>query len=267
MLIEGLNVLVERVKTLRGTVAHLLERSDPRGAAILDVVAVEEAAKVLVLLDFVRAGTKQQARLKRTVQHFHDHVARGISAEVATMRPADYKEVKGIVEYLRPAFYRDGPNGYECVFRNRIEAQREEKIYVDFVHDDEGTHWVTPEERDSFPLWNPSRITDLVVALHRSWLFTAVGLEATETVWHDASLVDTFPWHEVRRCNIEVLEVIGAAGLRDPQLAERDLATVVDQWSFPLFDLDLSKRKVAQVELDEQLKDGRDQFYRDLYGT
>ena len=267
VLIEGLNVLVEHVETLRGTVAHLLERSDPRGAAILDVVAVEEAGKVLVLLDFVRAGTKRQARLKRTLQHFYDHVARGIYAEVATMRPAGYREVREIVEYLRPAFYRDGPNGYEWVFRNRIEAQREEKIYVDFVHDDDGTRWVTPEEGDRFPLWNPSRVMDLVTALHRSGLFTAVGLKATEAAWRDVAMVDTFPWQEVRRRNIEVLQGVGEAGLQHPQFSERDLARAVEQWSFPLFDLDLSKRKVGQVELDEQLMRGRDQFYRDTYGT
>lgn len=41
------------------------------------------------------------------MQDFYDHVARGIYAEVAMMRPADYTEIKEIVEYLRPGLYRD----------------------------------------------------------------------------------------------------------------------------------------------------------------
>jgi hypothetical protein len=138
------------------------------------------------------------------------------------------------------------------------------KIYVDFVHDDDGARWVTPGGRDSFPLWTPSPVTDLVVALRRSGLFTALGLEATKSGWHDAAIVDSLFWQEVRRRNIEVLERLGAAGLQDPQLADQDLVTVVERWSFPLFDLDLSKREVKQVELDEQLKRGRDQFFRDI---
>jgi hypothetical protein len=216
------------------------------------------------LLDFARAGTKNQLRLTRTVRHFYDHVARGIYAEVAMMRPADYPEIKEIVEYLRPALYRDGPEGFEWVFRNRIEAQREEKIYVDFVHDDGGNRWVSPESGDSFPLWNPSPATDVAVALHRSGLFTTEGIHAIAAAWHDVTIGDNLHWQDVRRKNIEALDAVGEAGLQSEKLTQHYLSKAVEQWSFPLFDLDLRKRKVEQAELDEQFKQGEEQFYRSI---
>ena len=266
MLVEGLELLSEHVGILRATVADMLERDDLRGAAILDAVAVDEAGKVLALLDFARAGTKRQSRLKRTVQHFYDHVARGIYAEVATMRPADYREIKEIVEDLRPALYRDGPNGFDWVFRNQIEAQREERIYVDFVRDDGGRRWVTPQSRDSVPLWDPSRVTDLVAAMRHAGLFTEEGLAASAAAWQDIALVDTLHWQDVRKRNIEILDVVAEAGRQHAQLTVDELALVVEQWSFPLFDLDLRKRKVEQDELDDQLRRGEAQFYYEICG-
>jgi len=266
VLVEGANLLVEHVATLRRTTAHLLERNDPRGAAILDAVAIEEAAKILILLDFARAGTKVQARLKQTVRHFYDHVARGIYAEVALMAPANYAEIREMVEYLRPALYRDGPEGFEWVFRNRIEARREEITYVDFIRDDESTRWVTPGTRDASPIWQPSHVTDVVVAMQHAGLYSHQGFDAIAAAWHDVVIEDDLHWQDVRGKNVEILDAVGRAGLQQAQLTERELSLAVERWSFPMFDLDLRKRRVEDAELDEQLKRGEAQFYSSIYG-
>jgi hypothetical protein len=92
-------------------------------------------------------------------------------------------------------------------------------------------------------------------------------VQATAAAWHDAAIADTLNWPDVRKRNIEVLEAVGEAGLQHAQLTGRDLGIAVEQWSFPLFDLDLRKRKVEQDELDGQFRRGEDQFYRDIYGT
>lgn len=267
ILVEGLELLSEHVATLRATVSDLLIRGDPRGAAILDTVAVEESAKVLVLLDFARAGTKNQRRLRRTVQHFYDHVARGIYAEVAMTRPADYREVKEIVETYRPSLYRDGPNGFEWVFRNPIEDRREGGIYVDLVRDsDSGLRWATPQSADDDPLWSASYVTELVVAMRRSGLFTAVGLAASAEAWHEVELVDNLHWQGVRTRNVEILTVLVDNELQHPDITAAELAQVVEQWSFPLFELDLRKREVSQKELDKEFRQGEAQFYYDMDG-
>jgi AbiV family abortive infection protein len=263
---EGLGLLVEHVETLRGTVDRLLKDGDPRGAAILDEVAVEEAAKVLVLLDLVRAGSKQQARAAQTVKHFYDHVARGIYAEVAMMRPADYAEVRRMVEGMRPSHYLDGPNGFDWIFRNPIETRREETFYVDYVKDDEGTRWVSPESNDRFPRWGPSPVINLVSAMRQSGLLSEQGLRLTQQEWQDVAVDDKLRWVDVRDRTVRIIDALGAAGLQEKDLTEAGLARVVEQWSFPLFDLDLRKRPVEQADLDDERKRAEDAFLRDIYG-
>src|SRR6266511_1223259 len=128
----GMTLLAEHARTLERSVATLLEAKQIRGAAPLRALAEEEAAKFLILLDVARCPRKQGIRSKQ-LDRFHNHLAKGIYARVTEIRPATYGEVRKYVNVLRLSHYLDGPNDVDWIFRNEIEAQREEGLYVDFI--------------------------------------------------------------------------------------------------------------------------------------
>jgi hypothetical protein len=46
-------------------------------------------------------------------------------------RPADVAKVRGYADSLRRTLYLDGPNEVDRIFRNVVEAEREESLYAD----------------------------------------------------------------------------------------------------------------------------------------
>lgn len=104
---EGLDLLVEHVETLRNDLVCLVEAERPCASAIIADYSEEEAAKVLILLDLVRMGFRNQNAANEQLSRFYSHLARCIYAEVAAMRPASFGEVRSLVDLLR----RWGANG------------------------------------------------------------------------------------------------------------------------------------------------------------
>lgn len=150
MIGPGIAALVEHVRTLRADVVLLVAQERHRSARILDNLVDEEAAKVLILLDLVRHGVADDEVVTQQVRHFYDHVARGIYAAVSVGAPASFREQRERAEALRVSLYLDGPNDVDWIFRNEIEAGREDAMYVDYVVTDEGTAWC-PLPAASFP--------------------------------------------------------------------------------------------------------------------
>ena len=259
---EGLFHLCEHVETLRGAVQTLIDSEQPRGAAILDGAAIEETGKVFVLLDWARAGSSRQAAQKRTLSQFYDHVARGIQARLADLRPFDFEDAASLVERMRVSHFLDGPTDADWVFRNEIEAEREQALYVDYVRFDDGAQWVSPEDRDSMALWAPSTVTRYVGSLRRTGLFTSDGLRLAGSAWKNAQMQSGMRWAEARRRNLQIAEALDTAGLTDPEVTQDDFAVLIDRWGFPLFDLDLTRRDVPTSELDEQRCAATDRFLR-----
>lgn len=117
---EGLALVVEHVGELRRSVSTLQGVGQLRAAAILDVVAGEEAVKALILLDLVRVGWADQVVASRQIRSFSSHLARGIYAEVSMMNPGSFRDVREMVARHRPSQYLDGPNDVDWVYRTRL---------------------------------------------------------------------------------------------------------------------------------------------------
>jgi hypothetical protein len=98
---DGLGLLADHVETLHGDLLHLVEHDRRRAAAVVDVLASEEAAKMIILPDLVRMGWQTARAVRRQIGRFYDHIARGIYARVVAGRPADLREVRGYVDTLR----------------------------------------------------------------------------------------------------------------------------------------------------------------------
>jgi AbiV family abortive infection protein len=142
---EGLAHVCENAARFNQGAKLLAAAENYRGAKVLEAFAKEEAAKYLILLDAVRCPRTNHDYFVGQLDKFNQHLVKGIYAEAASWRPADYLEVKNAVEHLCDDYYLDGPNGIEWIFENWIIRQREESIYIDYVENDSEHVWITPK--------------------------------------------------------------------------------------------------------------------------
>lgn len=258
---EGLGLLVEQVATLNGDLALLAEAKRQRGLEMLSAQADEEAAKVLILLDAVRMDQRDERALARALGRFYDHLARCIYVEMAEMSPADLGEVRRLVETMRPSHYLDGPNEVDWIFPNQLLARREQSLYVDYVHEEEGDRWVTPATNDGFLLPRPmSAIRELVGALHRLGCTSSTGLMIIGEAWKGATLDDGTRWTEVAAISRSIVERLVDEGIAHAEATPQDTTRVIEQWPFPMGAVDLSELRVSRSELAAE----RDRWAPDL---
>ena len=108
---DGLQTLARSVAALEADALDLAARGRHQGAATLRCFADEEAAKVLILLDIVRSGWRDQKTLSSMLSRFYDHLARGLYVVAYEGRPADLAEIRRTVNQERREFYLDRSNG------------------------------------------------------------------------------------------------------------------------------------------------------------
>jgi len=246
---EGLLLLAEHVGALHTALLCLHDRGETRGAAAIDALASEEAAKVLILLDVVRMGWSDQAAVGRQLKRFYSHLARGIYARVVHGRPADRGEVRDYVDTLRQSHFLDGPGGVDWIFRNEVLSEREDSLYVDYVSTDGGDYWTTPANRTDYLSIGPSPIIELAIALDRVGCLSLEGLHIMEATWRGQTIEDNTHWRVIEGINRKVVDALNTAGLVTDRLTRNDVRLIYEQWTFPLGGIDLQKTPVAIIEL------------------
>lgn len=255
---EGLELLADNVATLERDARTLSTSGSYRGAAVLRCFADEEAAKVMILLDLARAGWKNHTTVKSCMANFYQHLARGLYVRAYRGSPADLAEVRRYVDGLRQQYYLDGPMEMDWIFGNEITTDREERLYVDYVVDenDEG-RWTGPADRfayvdeDYISSAPTSTISALTTAMHQIGLLSEAGLNATREVWDGVIVDDTMRWTELRQLNIAVITKLQSTYLEYTDQDTETLRDVVNNWGFPLADLDLTLIEVDRADLQE----------------
>lgn len=257
-MLEGLQLLVENVRNLADDATTLHEVARYGGAAIMDGLAAEEAAKAFMLLDVVRAGRYDQKVASRVLRSWlTNHMARGLYVRAYDGRPADLREVRAYLDTLRRERFLDGPNDVDWVFRNEIRDTREGLLYVDYVVDEHNSgSWVTPAQRpDVAPDmvgWGHlvPQIVQLMPALERLGLFTDAGMVMLRRVWSQApKLEETTHWTVVEELNHLVIEGLIDADLCGPEATAADARQVINGWCFPLTSLDMGVLTVTDAEI------------------
>jgi AbiV family abortive infection protein len=254
ILAEGLPLIAEHVAALTNSAEHQAGLSAVRGANAIQVVATEEAGKYLVLLDAVRCARASQKIKARQLQRFGDHLAKGIYAKVTDWSPATFGEILGYIDQLRQSHYLDGPSDMDWIFRNEIEAEREELLYIDYVETDEGDRWVSPQQwRDSLGVsYTPDAIR-LIAAMNRAGFAKPETLSIIVDVWDGFIPSADTHWQVVRNLNVRTLNRMSAAGI-DIEL--EDARMICDRWPFPLHHADLQLIRVDPEDLRRQQREG-----------
>jgi len=159
--------------------ARFLARTGrPQSCHIIKFLVEEDAAKFHILLDVARCPREPHERFSRHLTHFSEHLARGLYTEYYGWTTMCLAEARQHIDRERQTHYLDGPNDVDWIFRNEIEARREEAMYVDCIAIRDHFHdehiWHCPDRRRLgmlMPVVNPNvlRVAD---ALHHAG-FTA----------------------------------------------------------------------------------------------
>ncbi len=212
---------------------------------------------MLILLDAVRCPRDKEK--SRTLGYFYEHLAKGIYAQVCKWNPADFAEVVRGVKRERVEYYLDGPNDVDWIFPNRITQQREDELYVGYVHDDSDEeeqgerYWVYPHNDDLLDDlfgYRTASVIDVARALHRVGATAPAALTVVAEVWRPVEVRSEMRFDELERLNWRTLEVLEERGLLAAAPAEVH-AVIRRRWPFPLWPLDLRVREVKKERLRE----------------
>lgn len=258
---EGLVLIVENVRSLRDDITYLYDGERSRAAEVITGLADEEAAKALILLDLVRAGVSNSRMLKQQTGRFYEHLARCIYAEMAHMSPASFAEIAGLVDLERKSHYLDGPDDVDWIFRNQLITEREQRLYVDYVLDDDQPRWVSPQRFERVAFGPLTEASDLVIALERTGCTSLMGLTICAEEWSGILLQPDTHWQTVVAINRRILGRIAQAGEGFAPAQGEDRRRVINRWTFPLTSLNLEIDEVDRAELLEEQARTRADYY------
>ena len=216
---KGIPQIVQNATSLDETAHRLYQEKEYRASEIIRGFAEEEAAKVLILIDFVRCRRIRQKRRAETWM---------------------FKELRELAEMCSRPYYLDGPNWVDWIFPNDIVAERENILYVDYVQDtiDEAGDYFW-RIRDVPPLgpreYEASDCVKLSHALSEAGANSAGGLAVIADIWRGVE-----PEAETDRRQLQglIADTLGQLaqcghGLRDGSVS----SLIISSWSFPLWPL------------------------------
>lgn len=256
----GISRIMDVVNRLDAAAEGLHGNKHHYPSRVLEYLAAEEAAKILILIDAVRCPKNKGEEKSRTLGYFHDHIAKGIYAQVCNWHPMDLAEVRSGVDNERKERYLDGPNDVDWIFPNSIAKEREDRLYVGYVCDDteennhEEGYWTSPLNEvarlSEFLSYRTSAVVDLACALHQTNATTSDGLSVIAEVWRNVDVRDEMRFDELEGLNRDTLKELNDRGLLAP-VSNQVLVTVENHWIYPLWTLDLRVLKVKKEELRE----------------
>lgn len=229
--------------------SHDLEKH-PREAEVLMGFALEEAAKILILMDLVRCPKKLvSSRLGKLMGWFYDHLARLIYAEVYDWRPTDIADLSKGIHPHREAHTLEGSMG-EYIIPNSTLYRRESSLYADIeAYDDTGPIWSAPHGHvRPFPnsMRNALRVVEAMSALG---LFSVKGLRVVSDVWSEVTFSEKEGPRETKQLTDHLLNRLVAEKLPCEAATQDHVNTLYWHWQFPMYELELRSIVVPIEEL------------------
>jgi len=252
LLSEGLTAIAENGQALENAAEELSVGGHFRGAQILRTIAQEEAGKFLILLDAVRLGRQNQKGFRVQLKRAGDHLAKGLYAKAAEIRPANFEELIAYIDHERESHFLDGPNDVDWIFRNQVLANREEVLYVDLVETDGNLVWLTPARFDILGGGGTPNAVSLMSSLMALGCNSPRALPLVASIWQGFTPKPNTPWTEVRPRIERTIQELRDHGLVTVTLTENDVRLVLAAWPFPLHSVDLEKMEIDVSALDER---------------
>ena len=264
---HGMPLIVDNAVSLDETAYRLYREKDFRASDIMRGFAEEEAAKFLILLDFVRCPQKFEQRL-RMLNRFYDHTEKRVYAMTCSPSIATFQELSEFVESLCKPYYLDGPNWVDFIFPNSISSERDELLYVDYVQDITDTNgacqWHSPTDQarcrdsmqiSSLPYATPDCL-NLIRALSEAGTSSPEGLAEIAKIWRKFAPEPDTHREDIRARNLDTLDRLERIGSTIPNDSAKRF--IVSHWSFPMWGLSMRKSHVSSSAYIEELRDERE---------
>lgn len=257
---EGMPLIVNNAISLDTTAHRLYREKEFRAAEIMRGFAEEEAAKFLILVDFVCCPRASGLR-ERTLKRFYDHVQKRVYALTCSYpRIASFSELSELVDKECRFYYLDGPNWVDWIHPNAISAERERSMYVDYIQDittEPGEyHWMAPFD---WPQPSSPNDTPDCVRLSRALLDAGVsspeGLAVIADHWRKFDPRPDADRGELWNLIDHTLNCLTQHGVG--KLDEATIQLIVTHWSFPMWPLTM-REPHTKAETLQLLREERD---------
>lgn len=261
ILAQGLPLLLKSAEELYA--ASRAVKDQPRIREILEGHAAEEAAKILILLDFVRCPLSRTEDAQLLLKRFYDHGSRLMYAQALAWRPTDVDELRRYVDRERRSHYLEGYAG-EYILPNSQIFGREARLYADLVRNQDGSFvWNDPADLYSVERgWHsPPPALQVARALSKAGAFAVGGLAIVHRVWAVKPFVG--PEHAMESDALiqRSLELLIEAALPHTDAEEHDVRTIYGYWQMPLYAIET---RMLTVDLSELLAEQEREMYAQM---
>ena len=249
---EGMPLIIDNAARLDDTAHRLHRDGEFRASEIMRGFTEEEAAKFLILIDYVRCPRNSEHRTQ-VLKRFYGHVAKRIHAMACSYpRIASFEELSELVESECRPWYLDGPNGVDWIFPNSIAAEREQGLYVDYVRDitdTAGTYrWTTPDAPSpGLSQYAPPDSVTLAQALSLAGAGSAEGLAEIAHIWRQFVPEPDTDRDELQDLIVQTLDRLAHCGYA---VDEPTVRLVVSHWPFPLWPLIVKEPRPPDGDLE-----------------
>lgn len=257
---EGLPIIFESAKSLMTAAGAL--KDHPREAEILEGHAVEECAKILILIDLVRCPPKRMAaRIGPMMGWFYNHQARLIYAKAQSWKPVSVAQLQEYVNHHRPTYYLEGGMS-EFIMPNWALFQREWTLYADVIgNEDAGPVWSSPLEPRLGGFNIEPQAWRVIDALDAFGLLSRTGADILRQTWGTTRFEGAANWTTTQALYRAMATAAEAAGILRDRVTEAHAASLHSGWQMPMYELDFSPIKVTL----EDIRERREQAF--LYET
>lgn len=226
----------------------------PREAKVLQSFAEEEAAKILILMDFVRCPPKLvPARIGKLIGWFYDHLARLIYAEAMRWKPMHLAQLRDYVDRQRRGHFLEGHAG-EYILPNWTIYERESRLYADLeAYQDGSLGWSAPRgqyQNDFIHTVYVPPALEVAEAMREFGLFTRKGLEAISEIWGSLEYREKENHLDGQQLTERLLMQVHDEGLITPSASKAHAAALYNDWQIPMYNLEFDLIPVTLAELE-----------------
>lgn len=253
-----LDIIAEGMPILFKSAGELLDAScslgeQHRAARVLQGHAMEEIAKILILMDIVRCPPNlRPSRIGAMMGWFYDHLARLIYVDAQSWKPQDISQLQDYIDSHRRSHFLEGTMS-EYILPNWTIYSRESLLYADIIaHEDGEPVWNEPMGYE--PVFGQSEpgVWQLCKALRDMGAVTREGLDKVSSVWSQVNFADAQNWCDSERLTYEMLKALDAASLISDKAREEQLAFLYHRWQLPMYHLDFKRIEVPLSDLRAQ---------------
>jgi hypothetical protein len=261
LIAEGLPIILRSAQDLVAASTALAEH--PRAAEVIERAGEEEAAKILILLDYVRCPPGRSNRAAAVLQAFYNHGARLIYAEACGWKPTNVAMLRQYVDQERVSHYIEGDVG-QWIVPNWQHFTREATLYADIVRSDTGElSWNDPLDwgkvRPDVGLRPP--VLQVAEALEHLGAFQPAGLRLVADIWGAVPFTDLEGADTSCELIRATIEGLAAEGLTSGTATNDDARTLCWGWQMLMYDFDF---KLIEIPLTDLQEDQERYLYREL---